>query len=623
MICRVSLVIVMLLCYTHSSILSQKRPYNEILAELEGAEGDVRTHVLLALSNQDIYSDQELARSRAKEAYTISKRLNIQRGMGFGLRYIGLSYFFEGKLDSARVYYEKCAPYFETPKDKAWSYYNIATIFEKQSEYDSALYYLNIAEEFFAQDEALAELGAAAMLHGTINGFKGNYSDALPYFIKARDLFESANDLVRKADAITELGRANAELENYQLCIDYLKEASSIYESQNDPYYNSQVLNYIGFYLIELEQIDSAIVYLQKSLTLSKEVNHHFITGNALKDLARLDMADELFNAAREKIEESNTFYAINDEKHSIANNFKLLGELEMKLKRFQEAENAYLTGLSIAKEIGAQGILESIHKELKSVYVKKGKYKSAVYHFDEYVAIKDSISSADQIKNMQNLLVKYETEKKEKELVIAKAEIDRRAANIKLLSMGLVTLFILGLSIIYSIIQKRKKEKAELLKQNAEERQQRELIEKELEFKQKELVTKVLQLARKNEFLQKLESEVSALKSTVDNKINFSSDKIARMIQHDAYDDQEWLQFSKEFSSLHEDFLDRLKSNYGSFTTNEIRLISLMKMNLSSKDIANILRISAEGIKKARYRLRKKINLDSEVNLQSYILSF
>lgn len=73
----------------------------------------------------------------------------------------------------------------------------------------------------------------------------------------------------------------------------------------------------------------------------------------------------------------------------------------------------------------------------------------------------------------------------------------------------------------------------------------------------------------------------------------------------------------------MHQDFLDRLKDRYGSFSKGEMRLIALLKMNLSSKDIANTLRISDNGIKKARYRLRKKLQLDSDVALEGYLVSF
>ena len=602
---------------------TQKRPYEEVESELEKASGKERIKLLIELCRQDIYNDQLLARQRASEAFILAKQLNENYGKGWGLRYIGLSHHFEGSLDSARVYYVKCAPYFEAPKDKGWSFFNIASLFENQSEFDSALYYLNIAEPLFIKDNAKTELGAVSNMRGTISAFKGDWNQALPYFLKARDLFEEAGDQSRKADAIVDLGNANASLENYEICIEYLKEASAIYEQENDGYYQSKALNFIGYYLYEINEKDSAVYYLEKALTLSKKVNHNFIIGNTLRDLAVIEIDEGQYDNARSKLLESDQYFKILDDKAALAYNYQIKGDLEFKANRLVASEKAYKTGLNLSREVDARSTLVDIHKGLKSLYKQRGEYQNSLNHFDQYVTIKDSISSDAQMKNMQHLLIKYETEKKEKELVIATAENERRAANAKLFMIGLISLLISAISIIYSIIQRKKKEQAILIQQHLEEKQKRKLAEKELEFKQKELVARALQLAKKNEFLHQLETEVLSLKSTVNHSLNQTSDKIARMIQYDASDDDEWNQFSKEFSSIHSGFRERLLAAFGKFSTSEMRLITLLKMNLSSKDIANILRVSDAGIKKARYRLRKKMNVNSEVNLQSFILAF
>ena len=155
------------------------------------------------------------------------------------------------------------------------------------------------------------------------------------------------------------------------------------------------------------------------------------------------------------------------------------------------------------------------------------------------------------------------------------------------------------------------------------DERVKRESVEKELEYKKKELTAKALQLASKNDFLQSLEQEIGTLQSSIDGAVGKTTQRISRMINNDQLDDTEWDQFGKEFSSIHQAFMDELKAQYGDFSNTEWRLISLMKMNLSSKDIANILRISPDGVKKARYRLRKKMDLASEVDIQDYLISY
>jgi DNA-binding CsgD family transcriptional regulator len=93
-------------------------------------------------------------------------------------------------------------------------------------------------------------------------------------------------------------------------------------------------------------------------------------------------------------------------------------------------------------------------------------------------------------------------------------------------------------------------------------------------------------------------------------------------MINRDIEGDTQWAQFSEEFSGIHQDFLRALAAKFGSFTKSEIRLISLLKMNMNSKEITGILGISDDGIRKARYRLRKKMHLE-ENELQSFLLGF
>lgn len=106
-----------------------------------------------------------------------------------------------------------------------------------------------------------------------------------------------------------------------------------------------------------------------------------------------------------------------------------------------------------------------------------------------------------------------------------------------------------------------------------------------------------------------------------VDDTVKKTSNKITTLIKRDTQDNELWEQFSSEFSSLNQGFFERIIDKHGSFSKSEIRLISLLKMTISSKDIADTLNITNEGIKKAHYRLRK--NLNSESDIQGYLLSF
>jgi DNA-binding CsgD family transcriptional regulator len=164
-----------------------------------------------------------------------------------------------------------------------------------------------------------------------------------------------------------------------------------------------------------------------------------------------------------------------------------------------------------------------------------------------------------------------------------------------------------LGALLYYGVRQKLKRSKLE-----------RERLDLELDHKKKELTSHALHLAKKNEVLENLKQKAKELKEN--NSTNYN--QLIQTINFDLQDDNNWENFKKYFEEVHTDFNSNVKNKYPDVTSNELRLMALLKMNLTSKEIANILNISNDGIKKARYRLRKKLNLSTEDSLQEIVIA-
>ena len=84
-----------------------------------------------------------------------------------------------------------------------------------------------------------------------------------------------------------------------------------------------------------------------------------------------------------------------------------------------------------------------------------------------------------------------------------------------------------------------------------------------------------------------------------------------------------DWEQFKHHFDRVHGNFLSRLRKEFIELTPNEQKLCAFLRLNLNSKDIANIMGISLRGVEVARYRLRKKLKLNKGVNLSKFILEY
>ena len=94
------------------------------------------------------------------------------------------------------------------------------------------------------------------------------------------------------------------------------------------------------------------------------------------------------------------------------------------------------------------------------------------------------------------------------------------------------------------------------------------------------------------------------------------------RIIQKGQIQERDWSDFNTYFESINKNFYSRLKSISPDISANDLKLCAMIKMNLSIKEMAGILNISPDSVKTARYRLRKKLQLLTEDNLNDFILN-
>ena len=81
-------------------------------------------------------------------------------------------------------------------------------------------------------------------------------------------------------------------------------------------------------------------------------------------------------------------------------------------------------------------------------------------------------------------------------------------------------------------------------------------------------------------------------------------------------------IDFTKHFDKVHSDFVVGLKEKHPTITGNELKLCAYLRMNLSTKEIAQLMNISVRGVEISRYRLRKKLELPTEISLFDYLMN-
>lgn len=273
-------------------------------------------------------------------------------------------------------------------------------------------------------------------------------------------------------------------------------------------------------------------------------------------------------------------------------------------------------------KDVGGDRIIE------RKIEVVDGRSSEAV-------SANDTLVLSNSIENKSDTGTDYTSVVKEQS---SKHEVGSTAIY---LWIGLSILFIAILVLLYYIWMKRKKvwfaehelkslEEKYLLKIESLEKSLKDKIHrqddlgKELKFRQSEMVTMAMSIIRKNEFLNSLKNEIVKIKANIrDQEIRLGLNKLSLMITQDLSIDRDREKFQMHINEQNSNFIHQLTESFPTMTDNEKRLASLLRLNLSSKEIASILNISPKSVEMNRYRLRKKLKVDPKVSLSDFIRNF
>lgn len=150
------------------------------------------------------------------------------------------------------------------------------------------------------------------------------------------------------------------------------------------------------------------------------------------------------------------------------------------------------------------------------------------------------------------------------------------------------------------------------------------EKLRAEIGLKSQALTSSAMNLIQKNQLLNQIKNTLKNLnKEQEDKQLVTQLNRIVKSIDRDLATGEEWDQFQVNFDQVHGQFITRLKEAYPGLTPQEIRFSAYIRMNLNTKEIANLLNISVRGVEIGRYRVRKKLALQRQDNLSDFILRF
>ncbi len=563
-----------------------------------------------------LYIDINKSFEYSNEGLHLSHRLDYEYGSALSNLSIGTANAVLNQPDSARIYWNKALKIFEKLRKYGAigrTNRNLAILGYETGNYATALSHIQRSITIFREkiNDSLS-LANSLDTKSKIHVYQGNYKLALIPSLQSLRILDKLNEPQWLAHALNNLGIIEFYNGNFLKAIEHNERALEIYRKLGLNWWIAQALNDIGnaqFYLKDYQMAEST---LNECVIVAREIGNQSVLGTALNNLGKTLVKINMVDKGIGKLEESLKIAEEMDAKNKVVERLNDLGKAYTEKGNTNRAIAYYNKAIVLADSIGAKDNLKNGYFHRSKSYAKINRFKEAYLDQERLRILNDSLYNEKKSHQIQELLTIYETEKKEQQIALQEQEItvlEQKAeiSNLQKLLMGIGLL--LSLVGFYGIRQKLKRNKLE-----------KEKVDAELEFKKKELTTHALNLARKNETLENLKLKAQELKQKENTGTGYN--QLIRSINFDLQDDNNWENFSRYFEEVHKDFNSNVKTKYPDVTSNELRLLALLKMNLSSKEIANILNISAEGIKKARYRLRKKLDLTTEDSLQDLVLS-
>ena len=404
----------------------------------------------------------------------------------------------------------------------------------------------------------------------------------LGFYFQTLNENKEANLFLQKAEALQtkktiELGSIQDNiglnyilLKEYPLADKYLKKALQTAKEVNDTLRQAKVLGNLGLLNHKLQNYDTAIKLLKEDISISEKLKN-----------------------------EQNTIYALVQ-----------LSKIYLEKKDIHEAEKLLLKAENYAKSsINFKTNEYEIEQLLLKIAIDKKDTNKELKIRRKLENIKDSIDNMDGPESIKKVNWMIDKNHIENKLIKEQKKFKRESLNKNILISLLVLLVIMITLVVYNHNKKRKINRLEYEKRISQLQLDKENSEKHLNETHKTLDSYKTYLAEKNDQINQLEQELEKVKDATSVQMQKRKLEINDLLKSHLMTDENWENFKIAYQEEHPDFYNYLMKNFETLTDSNLRLVILMSLQLSNQQISNLLGITVDGVKKAKQRLKKKLD--------------
>lgn len=471
----------------------------------------------------------------------------------------------------------------------------------------------------------------ALLLHSIAlnNVITGNYTEALANSLNALTAYKNLNDRLFSCRVLQLLGVICYRTMNYDMAERFLKE-SLVEGWPKNEYYKSVINMHTAQLMIPNKRI-GAIKAMDALIPVIEKFNDKGLLAVLFSNLGAGYFLNNDHDRAHSYYQKS---LVVNQKIYNKSFTVSLLVNFTtylMLIEKYTDAGRSIDEAENIALDLNNAEQLSLVYYVKFNLYESMGDISMSHEYLKKYNVLKDKIANSSSTIDSYQSYVSSFLRSAEKEINISKeeAKMEKRRSMIYLAFV----FFLILISIAIFIIVRQKRRQLTLIRQSERKALEKQLLfektiqqinaEKHQEIlaaKEREVTSYSLILSSKNNVLQEVLSETKELKKVLSPGGEATYKSIIKTINDNMNKDMEQHKFIYHFNEVHPDFFTKLKSLCPDLTENNLRICAYFKMGMSNKQVAAILNISVETVKNGRYRLKKKLRLNEDDNLDDFL---
>lgn len=495
------------------------------------------------------------------------------------------------------------------------------------ADYDLADFYFKKAKSIAARENDQALLARINSEHGVNYRYKGDYDEASTLNYEALRYYEEIGDSSKIMETKTSIGIIHYVNGEIDPALDLFSQNQAFLERLKDSSNLGFAYTLLALAYFEKDQFDISEKFSRISLDIRQKRNDIRGIGESLNNLALAFMGRGEWEKAGEVLQLSLENLKKGKDRREVPVIMGNIGDTKFQMGRMAEALEYYEDAANQASEMGLKPTHASLIRKICKLYEKQGDFEKAYQYLKKYTTLQRSLMNDEKTKIMNQLQIEYETEEKSRKIDLL--EQDKAFGKKKLYYIGIgLTLLVIFLVLIITMqfsARRRTKmlyDKELLILQGREQLTEAELrnARNELAYHKNMLGTYMENIIRKNELIGNLEQQVKTIEVQGEAAEEEKELRIRELLAMKILTEDDWEIFKNHFEHVHEGLLSKLRTEYPTMTVGETRLFILLKLQLGTKEISNILGVSPESVKKNRHRLRKKLELDEDTKLEEFV---